>query len=90
MSESLIADADRGLLETKSIFVCKFVTDVVSLETRFYASAISLIGDAVLRVCNNNTADASLVMLIGDAFFSTSVSFVGLSQTHFFIRVSFK
>ena len=61
MSESLIADADRSILETKSISVCK------------YASAIIIIGDAVLRVCNNNIGDATLSRRISGNDYSRRV-----------------
>ena len=69
MSESLIANADRSILETKSFSVCKFVSlmwchwrrDFTRLETRFYASVITILETQFYL-------DASLVMLIRDAF----------------------
>ena len=46
---------------------------MVSLETRFYASAIIIIGDAVLRVCNNNIGDAALSRRVSGNVYSRRV-----------------
>jgi len=55
ISETLIADADKRVLEMKFFFHLQiFVTDVWSLETRFYASPIIAIGDTGLLRCDSD------------------------------------